>query len=264
MADLVIDRGLPVENLNNVAGTSRSNVAWDFAPAETYISGDDFVLPDPGASATKWRIDTIRVWVVAGNTNATPPFELGDRYDTVSLFLGEAGPVGTSIGRVKTAGIIANSHATNNSDVIITPVTYSNGEDYQTSSGDFVQIWQIDFNNLGVFNPGPLVFAVDGVGPNDAYWFNHASNAALSGSTQQGSNNEMLWFTGNAADTSVTLGGTWDSNGYGWDKSSDHNIQVFATAIPEPGTWILILSGILLLSMTTNGRNYLRRSLPQR
>ncbi len=247
-ATLVVDRGLPVENLNSAAGASRSNVAWDFNPPETYISGDDFLLPDPGAATPKWRIDTIRVWVVAGSVASTPAFELGDRYDTVSLFLGETGPDGTSIDRVKSAGILAGSHATDNPDVVITPVTYAGGEDYQGSSGSFIQIWQIDFNDLGIFDPGPLMFAVDGVGAADFNWFNHASNAALSGSPQQGSDDQMRWFEGNASGTSITLGGLWDSNGYGWDKSSDHNIQVFATAVPEPGTWFLLILGIVVLS----------------
>ncbi len=247
-AALVVDRGLPVENLNSSAGANRSNVAWDFNPPETNISGDDFVLPDPGMATPKWRIDTIRVWVVAGSVSSTPAFELGDRYDTVSLFLGDVGPDGTSIDRVKSAGILAGSHATDNPDVIITPVTYAGGEDYQGSSGSYLQIWQIDFNDLGIFDPGPLMFAVDGVGAGDFNWFNHASNAALSGSPQQGSDDQMRWFEGNAASTSITLGGLWDSDGYGWDKSSDHNIQVFATAVPEPGSWSLVVLGIVLLS----------------
>lgn len=242
-ATLIVDRGLPTANLNSSAGSNRSNVAWDFNPPETYISGDDFSLPTLGASGAAWKIDKIRVWAIAGNAADVPPFELGDRYNTISLFLGTDGPTGTIINRAKTASINAGAHTTDNPDIVITPVTYNSGVSYQGSSGDFIQIWQIDFNNLGLFNPGELMFGVDATGTGKN-WFNHASNAALSGSPQEGADNQMRWYTGSASDTSITFGGFWDSNGYGWDKSSDHNIQVFATTVPDPATLALLGIGL--------------------
>lgn len=255
-ATLIVDRGLPTANLNNPAGSNRSNVAWDFYPPETYISGDDFLLPSPGASGTAWKIDKIRVWAIAGNAaDDVPPFELGDRYNTISLFLGADGPAGTSIGRVKTGSIDTGAHTTDNPDIVITPVTYSSGVDYQGSSGSSIQTWQIDFNNLGVFNPGELMFGVDATGTDKNYWFNHASNAALSGSPQDGADNRMRFYTGAALDTSITFDEFWDSSGYGWDKSSDHNIQVFATAVPEPATLLLLGIGLAGLGFARRRRN---------
>ncbi len=250
-ATLIVDRGLPTANLNNSAGSNRSNVAWDFKPPGTYISGDDFSLPTPGAPWATWRIDKIRVWAIAGNAADVPPYPLGDRYNTISLFLGADGPAGTTIDRVKTASIDTGAHTTNNSDIVITPVTYSSGAGYQGSSGKYIQIWQIDFNNLGLFNPGELMFGVDATGPGNPYWFNHASNAALSGSPQEGADNRMRGYTGSATDPSITFDGFWDSKPVtaggdgGWDKSSDHNIQVFATAVPEPPTLALFVLGLV-------------------
>jgi len=261
-ATLIVDRGLPTANLNNSAGSARSNVAWDFSPPGIYISGDDFTLPTLGASGAAWKIDKIRVWAIAGNAADVPPFGLGDRYNTISLFLGADGPTGTSIGRVKTASIDAGANTTDNPDIVITPVTYSTGVDYQGSSKSFIQTWQVDFNDLGLFNPGELMFGVDATGMdkggNNYYWFNHASNAALSGSPQDGADNQMRWYTGSASDTSISFSGFWDSNGYGWDKSSDHNIQVFATAVPEPAT--LALLGIGLAGFAGVGAARRRRS----
>ncbi len=242
-ATLIVDRGLPTANLNSGAGLNRSNVAWDFNPPETYISGDNFSLPSLGASGAAWKIDKLRVWAIAGDAADAPPFELGDRYNTISLFLGADGSAGSSIARVKTASIDAGAHTTNNPNVVITPVTYSSGVDYQGYSGNFIQMWQIDFNNLGLFNPGELMFGVDATGTGKN-WYNLASNAALSGSPQDGADNQMRWYAGSASDTSISFGGFWDSSASGWDKASDQNIQVFATVVPEPTTLVLLGIGL--------------------
>ena len=55
---LVVDRGLPAENLNNAAGSNRSNVAWGFNGA--FHTGDTFSLPSTGNSALpSWRVDKL-------------------------------------------------------------------------------------------------------------------------------------------------------------------------------------------------------------
>ncbi|HEY5082878.1 MAG TPA: hypothetical protein VII48_00025, partial [Rhizomicrobium sp.] len=47
---LVVDRGLPTDNLNDAAGANRSNVAWADDPVP-YFYGDTFTLPT-GAAGT--------------------------------------------------------------------------------------------------------------------------------------------------------------------------------------------------------------------
>ena len=120
-----------------------------------------------------------------------------------------------------------------------TPVTYANSQSYQTGSGAFLTLYQIDFTvniplNGGVsyqfFLGGPAVSA----GGNDFRGARlHASNAALSGSTQAGSNGIFLFLANNGTAQ------TWDSQTgagtycaptlcSGWNKVSDGNVQVFA------------------------------------
>ena len=251
-ADLIVDRGLPDDNLNNAAGSDRSNVAWDFGG--DYASGDDFTLPDtPKYHA--WEIEKITTWAIAGEPGST--FLLGDRYDEISLFLGLAGPDGTEIPLVLNANLTGND--TDNDDVTITPVTYADGSDYQGSSGNPIQIWQIDWFNVGIFGAGQYMFSTEGAGANDPYFFNHASNAALSGTPQEGADDRYRWFSGTATDTALAFGGFVDSDGYGWDKSSDINIQVYGTLkyVPEPATLALFALGLggMLLGLRRHGRS---------
>jgi hypothetical protein len=50
---------------------------------------------------------------------------------------------------------------------------------------------------------------------------------------------------------------TWDSNGNGWDKSSDFNVQVFGTPVPEPTT--MVAGALLLLPFGASTLRMLRR-----
>jgi hypothetical protein len=54
-------------------------------------------------------------------------------------------------------------------------------------------------------------------------WFNHASSAPLSASTQDGADGEMFLFDGGGR-----FEGAFHGAGAGWDKDSDINVQVFA------------------------------------
>jgi len=233
-ATLIVDRGLPDQNLNSAAGADRSNVAWAFNG--DFLAGDDFMLgpTDPGK---RWRIDKISVWQIGGDPT------LGDKFDSVSLFLG---PDGGSVPKVKSANLSGNS--TDNPDVTVSEVDYpGTSTTYQGSSGDFINMWQVDFENLGRFDAGLHLFAMGGVGPNDPFTFNHASNAGLSGTPQDGADDLYRWFSGTGADGSITPGGFIDSDGNGWDKSSDINIQVFATQVPEPAGLALMGLGFAVM-----------------
>lgn len=227
---LVFDRGLPTANLNNAAGSSRSNVSWsdnqpNSNPTDYRLPGDDFSL---AANAT---VDDIRVWVVGAGVE-NPGYLPSD----LSLWGGNAGSAISQISTTYTS----------------TQVTYADGSSYQGNNGGYWNIYQVDFAvNLNLAAGQMYDFFVDqpyecdlpgSPCPDYANAFLHASNAALSGSTQQGADNEFLWLDVNTTNGNQTVQ-TWDSNGNGWDKSSDANVQVYAT--PEASSILLLATGLL-------------------
>lgn len=221
---LLVDRGLPTINLNNAAGASRSNVSWTENTGPTsgglYIDGDSFT----NTSALAWSLTSLRVWAVEPNITSA------------SLWGGVAG---SSINLLPSAGQISN-------------VKYVNGADYQGSSGTMYQMQQIDFAvNITLAAGETYQFFLDGLGADFNAPFAHASNAALSGSPQDGADNKLLW--GTLANGGLTVGGEWTSNQTNvWDKTSDINVQVFGNAIPEPSSYAL--AGVALLALGATRR----------
>jgi hypothetical protein len=238
---LLFDRGLPTSNLNDAAGSLRSNVNWAdgyyygaTAPTTYKAPGDDFRI---GSIGNTYHLDTIRVWTVDD-----PPF-------AYRLLGGLASGLPGAISVVSTAVSVS------------LPVTYVNGKSYQGS--DIYPIYQVDFTVDWTVAGGQLYqFFIDaplhnyGTLSDPAYAtpFLHASNAALSGSPQQGADNQFLWLTmTNGVPGSVEF---WDSNSPGfWDKSSDANVQIYGT--PLPGTLLLLGSGLAGLGLL-RGRKYFK------
>ena len=204
---LAFDRGLPTTNLNLAAGADRSNIEWadiETPPVGPYLPGDDFTL---GAQQDAYDITTIRVWST----------------DSTGLSL-RGGPAGGTI------SAIPNTYTA-------VPITYANGETYQNSAGAFLPLYQIDFSVHIPLNAGVKYrFFLDGPstpsGSDFAGVHLHASNAALSGSTQTGADDTFL-FLGNHATVytwnSQTGAGTYCPGCSGWDKPSDGNVQVFVS-----------------------------------
>ena len=238
---ILVDRGLPTANLNNAAGSNRSNVAWDEgAPTPLpAFDGDRFTLPG-GPGATDY-VNTIRTWVVSGHTD-NPGYTLGDTFSSVTLFTGTST---TPLSPTSTGLFVgAGSNATSNPNITITQVQYTGGVNYQATDGTFRDIFEVDFNNLGIVVPGgtTISFGVDGLGSGDPFWFNHASNAALSGSPQDGSDDLLTCYTVSGGIASSC--GDFSSLGNGWDKASDINVQVIGTA-PEPASLAILAAGLL-------------------
>lgn len=225
-AAMLVDRGLPVDNLNNAAGANRSNVSWAFTQytsADYWMVGDTFT----NNSAGTWLIDTIRLWTV-GQT------------DSAVL---RGGLVGDTVG-------------------VISGVTYGDAmtSDYQGSGGSMIAMYQVDFAVNVVLAAGQTFnFFLDGTGSAAAGQdtevpFAHASNAALSGSPQDGADGSMLYANVLNGVVDYLSVGAWSSAdpGWGWDKASDVNVQVFGNAVPEPGSFAL--AGLALLGLAVAGR----------
>jgi hypothetical protein len=229
---LTVDRGLPTSNLNDAAGASRSNVAWADGDTNAWV-GDTFSL------ATASVIDKLTVWVIT-HQNAT----FGDTFNDVSLYIGLSS--GSTIDKAATANFTGNT--SDNANVSVSKVTYSGGATYQAQDGSNRDIWQIDFTNLGGYAAGDYMFGLTGDTPS-YLTFLHASNAALGGAPADGADNLYWSLLGVDGAASLAIVGSVDSNGNGWDKSSDLNVQVFATPTPLPAGLPLFLSGIGLLGL---------------
>lgn len=217
---MVVDRGLPTANLNNVAGASRSNVSW--ALGSPYFIGDTFTLG--GAAGTSYTINSLQTWVIA--RDGAPL--------SATLYTGRGA---------------AADMATTSIAPTFDLVSYADGSTYQTPSGAFRSIYSVTFSGLNIVaGAGEIIsFGVDGVNQGGYNFFNHASNAALSGSTQASADNVMSYYYHDGADALYYA--PFDSNGNGFDKSSDINVRVFATvtpaaaAVPEPATWGMMILG---------------------
>jgi hypothetical protein len=219
---LVVDRGLPQANLNNASGSARSNVRWGWH--DHGFLGDDFTV---GAAGERWIVDSIRVWTVPGTASATAT-QLGEFYQDVRLYFG--GP-NKDLTPISTAQLSADSADTSNPNVVITEAT-QNGALMYDDFGTPLRIWQVEFTNLnlsiaggtaqrfGVWGNGRPVPGSDG---KTYMWYNHASNAALSGARQDGADGQMLLF-----DAAGRADQAFQAQGNGWDKSADINVQVFA------------------------------------
>jgi hypothetical protein len=229
---LLFDRGLPTSNLNDAAEASRSNVAWaDWEPTATtfpyYLPGDDFKIVTSGL----YNIDKITVW----STDNTGP---------LSLYGGQAGGTISKIG----------------TNPKVTSVKYANNTTYQTSSGTFINLYQVDFSlSWNITGGQTYQFFLDGpykTDPTGGYdnSFLHASNKDKSGSRQDGANNSTLWLEMDDHSWPKGIPNTvsiLDLKPY-WDKSSDFNIRVYGTpvcCVPLPGTLLLLGSGLAGLGL---------------
>jgi hypothetical protein len=221
------DRGLPTANLNNAAGANRSNVAW--SNGNDYVSGDTFSV---GTAGQTWVVTGMRPSNI-GHMNKS----FGDEFSNDTLYLGGNGGNPGSLAVAETGTVAPGSNIDTNANITHTAVTYVGGANYQSTGGSDRQIWQNDFTNLHQLVTGGAMnyFAVDGttVDPN-YYSFNHASNAALSGSPQQGANGQWIAWARSDLTTPNTCDSGAPSSGVcngGWDKSSDINVQVFAARV---------------------------------
>ena len=233
-AELLFDRGLPAENLNIEPDPQRSNIRWRGGVENERFYGDDFILGNPGE---RYVINHIRTWAVLGYREEGPPEpdEVGDWFSQIRLLGG-----GTSDERLAvlaSSDLTTGSSTPNNTDIVITQVSYpdTKGSAY-FNFGPTIPIWQIDFYNLNWAIEGGIRynFSVQGIGrqfldtDHNHVWYNHASNAALSGVPQQAADDLMSVFSNTGEFLGIADGEDF------WNKSTDLNIQIFGEALETP------------------------------
>jgi len=219
---LVVNRGLPQSNLNNGSGPVRSNVRWGWH--DHGFVGDGFTIGSPGE---RWVIDSIRTWAVPGDASHLPD-HLADFFEDVRLYFGGSD---TGLTPVSTAALTRGSDETGNRNVRISEATQAGALLYD-DFGAGLRIWQVEFGNLNLTVEGGVKYRfgvwgmgrpVPGMEGKTYTWFNHASNAPLSGTRQDGAEGVMLLF-----DAAGRSEGVFNAEGNGWDKPANINVQVFA------------------------------------
>jgi hypothetical protein len=218
-----VDRGLPKLNLNNQSGGARSNVRWSWY--DHGFLGDDFSIGSPGE---RWVIDSIRTWAVPG-TPAASASRLGDHFEDVRLYFGASA---SGITPILASQLRSGTDSTADSRIRISEAA---GELPYDNFGDQLRVWQIDFTGLDLVIEGGAKYRfgvwgmgrpIAGAGGKRYAWFNHASNAAFGAAGEDNADGVMLLF-----DAAGRFESSFSSEGSGWDKQADINVQVFARRV---------------------------------
>jgi len=212
-ADTLVNRGLPTANLNDQFGYA-SNTSFGYK--YPLLAGDTFSI---GNSGETYNLSTISVWVV------------GEPSIPTSLFGGYTADPG---------GIKQISSSVLSDTVVI----YTGGTKYYDGTYD---IHKVDFQvNLPISGGKGYYFFVNGSPDDSGYTpFVHGSNALLSGSPQDGSDN--VFYVYDPSTGSIFLENAATGS---WDKSADLNLLVLGTKVPEPPVVLLVGFGLSGLAVS--------------
>jgi hypothetical protein len=281
---VIFSRPLPSANLNDISQPNRSNYAFTELPqgnplAFQSFDGDDFTLSN---TSNAYIVESLSTWSVASTLGQA----LGNEFSSVSLYMrpvfidpvtGARSPAAPfQVVATGAPNQVFNSDGVtvgnSNPNITDTNVKYFGGQNYESVStpGTFYPLWQTTFNNLNltIMSGVTYEFAVWGVGyqnqcigtdyrcmdPNSlyGYWFNEYSNAALSGSTQQGTDGYYLKFSATDPNAPTTF---VDAAQNGGQRSVDLNVTISGVGVPEPATCGLLGLGLIALGYFSRKRS---------
>jgi hypothetical protein len=245
-ATTIYSRGLPTStNANSGTPTTRSNEAWltgftDPNNGDYTLAGDDFSFGNDGT------INSITVFEVANNNigdgAAADP---GSEFASITLYEGAIASPLTAVSSSYTA--VQNVYQPGASTFVD-----QNGFDYA--------IYALTFSglNLAVTAGTEYGFALDATANAGAcanspfgdpcFLALHGSNAALSGTTQQGSDDQFRYFTlsGGSASFQTFCEVTCQQGNTGLATApTDINVLISGTlTTPEPATWSTLAAGL--------------------
>jgi len=211
----LVDRGLPIANLNSDIGGSNASFGFQ----SPLIAGDTFSI---GNSGETYNLTSISIWVV------------GEPSTPTSLFGGYTADPG-GIKQISTTVL---------SDSV---VTYAGG--IGNASG--FAIHKVDFQvNMPISGGKGYYFFVNG-SPDDFgdTPYVHGANRLLAGSLQEGSDDKFYVY-----DTQTGAIFVENPAGGLWDKGADLNVLVSGTKVPEPSVVLLIGFGLAGLAASRKFR----------
>jgi hypothetical protein len=283
---VIFSRPLPTANLNGVSQHNRSNYAFTEVPqgdplASQSFDGDDFKLSQ---TSNAYNVESLSTWSVASTLGQA----MGMEFSSVSLYMRPVfiDPITHARSSAAPFQVVATGApnqtfnqdgvtvGNSNPNITDTSIKYFGGQNYEGvgTPGTFFPLWQTTFNNLNLTIMGGVTyeFAVWGLGyhtqctgtdsqcidPNTlyGYWFNEYSNAALSGTAQQGADNLYLKFS--ATDPHAPT--TFMSAG---SKPVDLNVTISGMAVPtvavptpEPAAYGPVGLGLIALGYFSRRR----------
>jgi len=257
-AEVLYENALPNIFLNQPAGALRSKVALTESDPFSEFDGTDVVFSEASLGGDIVTVNSITTWSVASVVDNP----LGNEFTSVSLYYRPEGGTWQTLETGTPDTFFTSGSSTlvldSNPNMTHEEVPYRrNVTAYQStdpgSPDVYYPVWQNTFNNLDlVLSTGvDYQFAVWGTNPNAdsttlyGYWFNHYSNALLSGAREDDKSGEYLRCS--ATNLSQPCSVEYPGFDQTWDKDANLNIVIdgSVTATPEPSSFIFPLAGIL-------------------
>jgi hypothetical protein len=249
---------LPETSGSGVNGSPQTNVSYNACqqPGGLCVDGVQLLGGDvTNLTDLTWDVNTLILWAVDSEGLSSP---------TATPTM----PANFANGLTLVGGNVNGAIGSVSSNYTIAAAPYSgssNGTNYYSpSTGKYDGVWQLTFNVTGLtILPGETyVFAVDD--PSDESEL--AANATLCNNTNSSYSNYNDYPSQQAcaSDGIVLIGGGYVTGAYNYGDtgpaydsaliSSDVDIELDGSAVPEPTTWVLVGVGIGVLGLVRRRR----------